>query len=104
MSQGAFRRPPKHVPVLVEASLERFGKRLRIARKLRSLTLEQLAALSDVSIATIRSLEDGGDGVSLGNFLKVMKGLDLLDHFETVLDPKADPEVVSFAQRALGGR
>lgn len=98
------RRTPKHTPVLVKAALERLGQRLIVARKLREMTQEQLAAFADVSPSTLRSLEDGADGVSMGNFLKVMQGLQLLDQLEHLLDPKDDPEAVAFAERQLGRR
>lgn len=104
MSPSPPRRPPKHTPVLVKSALERLGTRLVFARKLREMTQEQLAALSDVSPSTLRSLEEGADGVSIGNFLKVMQGLQLLDQLEGVLDAKQDPEAVAFAERQLGQR
>lgn len=98
------RRLPKHVPVLVEASLDKFGERLRMARKVREITMEQMASLSDVSLSTLRALESGADGVSMGNFLKVMKGLNLLEQFDGLLDAKHDPELVAYAQRTIGVR
>lgn len=96
------RRSPKHTPVLVKGSLERLGKRLVLARKLREMTQEQLASLSDVSPSTLRSLEEGADGVSIGNLLKVLQGLHLLGQLDDLLDPRRDPEAVSFAERQVG--
>jgi cytoskeletal protein RodZ len=96
-------RPPKPTPILVQASLARLGKRLVRARKLRELTQEDLAHLSDVSLSTLRALEAGADGVALGNFLKVLQGLNLLDQVEDWLDPRRDPETVNFVERRLGG-
>ena len=84
--------------------MERLGQRLTLARKLRDMTQEQLAHLSDVSLSTLRSLEDGADGVGIGNILKVMQGLNLLDQIDELLDPRRDPETVAFAERQLGGR
>lgn len=98
------RRSPKHTPVLVKGALERLGQRLIVARKLREMTQEQLAALSDVSPSTLRSLEEGADGVSIGNFFKVLQGLQLLEQVDGLLDPRQDPETVAFAERQLGGR
>lgn len=95
------RRSPKHTPVLVKGSLERLGKRLVLARKLREMTQEQLATLSDVSPSTLRSLEEGADGVSIGNLLKVLQGLQLLGQMDDVLDPQHDPEAVHFAARQV---
>lgn len=95
-------RTPKPTPVLVQASLDRLGRRLARARKLRELTQEDLAHLSDVSLSTLRSLEAGADGVALGNFLKVLQGLNLLEQVEDWLDPRRDPETVNFVERRLG--
>ena len=95
---------PRPTPVLVEGALSRLGDRLEKARKFRGLTQEALAGLSEVSISTLRSVESGGEGVSLGNFLRVMQALDLLVQFEELLDPKRDPAIVEFAERKLGAR
>lgn len=92
------------IPVLVEKGLVGLGSRLAIARKARGLTQADLAQLSDVGVSTVASLEAGYHGVSLGNLLKVLKGLDLLDETESWLTPGLDPAVVSFATRKLGVR
>ena len=97
-----LRRPPKHTPVLVQACAQRLGKRLILARKMRDMTQEQLASLSDVSLSTLRALESGADGVSVGNLLKVIKGLNLLEQVDQLLDPQKDPETVAFAPRMAG--
>jgi DNA-binding XRE family transcriptional regulator len=90
------------VPIGVGSALERLGTRLTLARKLRGLTQEDLAHLADVSISTVRSLEAGADGVAVGNLLKVLQGLGLLDQVDQLLDPRHDPETLAFAERQLG--
>lgn len=102
MSRKPLRRPRKHTPVLVETALKRLGTRLLIARKLREMTQEDLAHFSDVSISTVRSVEDGADGVSIGNVLKIFEGLDLLEQAESLLDPQRDPQAVIYATRKIG--
>ncbi|WP_439687101.1 helix-turn-helix domain-containing protein [Cupriavidus oxalaticus] len=67
------------------------------------MTQEQLANLSDVSLSTLRALEDGADGVAIGNFLKVLQGLNLLSQVDELLDPRRDPETVAFAERHTSG-
>lgn len=91
----------KHTPVLVKASMERLGQRLTTARKLRQMNQEELAHLSDVSVSTLRALEDGADGVAMGNLLKVLQGLNLMAQWDDLLDPKRDPEAVAFAVRTV---
>ena len=92
------------IPVLIENSLVGLGSRIAIARKARALTQADLARLSDVGTSTVASLEAGYHGVSVGNFLKVLKALDLLAQVDDWLPPATDPAVVLFATRRLGGR
>ena len=64
--------------------LQLFGERLRMARLRRRLTAKQVAARSGMAPMTLRSLERGGAGVTIGAYLAVMqvlgieKDLDLL--------------------------
>ncbi|EJL78828.1 NADH:flavin oxidoreductase [Polaromonas sp. CF318] len=95
-------QPAKPTPVLIQAALQRLGKRLGTARKARQLTQEDLAHQSDVGTSTVRAIEAGMDGVSMGNFLKVMRGLQLLEEAEQLLDPKRDPEMVTYALKRMG--
>lgn len=72
-----------------------------MARKLRSLTQEELGHLAQVSTSTVRSLEDGAEGVAIGNLLKVLQALGLLSQIEMLLDPREDPETLAYAERKL---
>lgn len=64
--------------------LQRFGERLRLARLRRRLTAKQVAERAGMVPMTLRSLERGGAGVTMGAYLAVMqvlgieKDLDLL--------------------------
>lgn len=81
----------KTAPLLpgTEDLLSRFSERLRLARRRRRLTAKQVAERAGMSPMTLRSLERGGSGVTMGAYLAVMqvlgieKDLDLLG--------KADP-------------
>lgn len=90
------------MPVVVAGSLQSLARRVTIARKLRGWTQEELAHLADVSVSTIRSIEDGAEGVGIANLLKVIDAFGLLSQVEQLLDPRNDPETLAFAERKLG--
>jgi transcriptional regulator with XRE-family HTH domain len=57
--------------------LELFGDRLRLARLRRKLTAKQVAALAGMVPLTLRNLEQGGAGVTIGAYLAVMQVLGI---------------------------
>jgi len=64
--------------------LHQFGERLRLARLRRRLSAKHVAARAGMAPMTLRSVERGGSGVTMGAYLAVMqvlgveKDLDLL--------------------------
>jgi transcriptional regulator with XRE-family HTH domain len=82
------RKPAPLLPA-TEALLIQFGERLRLARLRRRLSAKQVAERAGMAPMTLRSLERGGAGVTMGAYIAVMqvlgieKDLDLLG--------KADP-------------
>ena len=52
--------------------LRRFGERLRLLRVRHRLSAKQMAAATGMSVMTLRSLERGGEGVTIGAYLAVM--------------------------------
>ena len=71
-----------------EGLLIQFSDRLRMARLRRRLTARQVAERAGMSPMTLRSLERGGSGVTMGAYLAVMQVLGI----ETDIDllAKAD--------------
>lgn len=57
--------------------LHRFGERLRLLRVRRRLSAKEVAAAVGMSVMTLRSLERGGDGVTIGAYLAVMEALGI---------------------------
>lgn len=69
----------KTAPLLpsTDALLGQFGDRLRLARQRRRLAAKQVAERAGMSPMTLRSLERGGSGVTMGAYLAVMQVLGI---------------------------
>jgi transcriptional regulator with XRE-family HTH domain len=79
MRLGAERaqgRPRSKLPATTD-HLRRFGERLRLARQRRRLTSQQVAERAGMAPMTLRSLERGGSGVTIGACLAVMQVLGI---------------------------
>lgn len=84
----ATRASGRRTPVVVTRALTGMGRDVMTWRKLRHLTVEQVADRADVSRNTVLRLE-GGQGVSLENLLRVARALGVLDLVTKALDPYA---------------
>ena len=69
--------------------LRAFGERLRLARLRRRLAAKQVAQRSGMSPMTLRSVERGGPGVTLGAYVSVMQVLGVEIDIERLC--QADP-------------
>ena len=81
----------KTAPLLpaTEDLLRQFSERLRLARRRRRLSAKQVAERSGMSPMTLRSLERGASGVTMGAYLAVMQVLGI--ERDVDLLGKADP-------------
>lgn len=81
----------KTAPLLpaTDELLRRFGDRLRLARLRRRLSAKQVAERAGMAPMTLRSLERGGAGVTMGAYLAVMQVLGIEKDFDLL--GKADP-------------
>ncbi|MET1113533.1 MAG: NADH:flavin oxidoreductase [Comamonas sp.] len=74
--------------------------RAAVVRKARHLTQADLAHLADVGVSTA-AIEDGRDGVSIGNLLKLMSALGILEQTGGLFELQADPGLVDYARQQL---
>jgi transcriptional regulator with XRE-family HTH domain len=81
----------KTAPLLpsTDALLRQFSDRLRLARLRRRLPAKQVAEAAGMSPMTLRSLERGGSGVTIGAYLAVMQVLGIEDDLDLLA--QADP-------------
>lgn len=73
-----------------ENRLRQFGDRLRLARLRRSLTAKQVAERAGMTAVTLRNLERGGSGVTIGAYLAVMQVLGIEQDLDLIA--KDDPQ------------
>lgn len=76
------------LPSTAELLLQ-FGDRLRMARLRRRLSAKQVAERAGMAPMTLRSLERGGSGVTMGAYLAVMQVLGIEKDLNLI--GKADP-------------
>lgn len=57
--------------------LRQFGERLRLSRLRRRLSAKHVAERAGMAPMTLRSLENGGSGVTIGAYLSVMQVLGI---------------------------
>ena len=72
-----------------EELLRQFADRLRLARLRRRLSAKQVAERAGMAPMTLRSLERGGSGVTMGAYLSVMQVLGIEKDLNLL--GKADP-------------
>lgn len=78
------------LPHEVDKLVRRLGANVRVARQRRRMSQEDLATKAGINDKTLRRLEQGEDGVSLGNALSVLWTLGLLHTAAGIADPDTD--------------
>src|SRR5438034_6580705 len=83
---------PRKVAALLPSTdelLRQLGDRLRLARLRRRLSAKQVAARAGMAPMTLRSVERGGSGVTIGAYVAVMQVLGVEKDLDLLV--KADP-------------
>ena len=78
------------LPFEVTQTARELGMHVRTARKRRRMLQGELARKAGLGEKTIRRLEKGEDGVSLGNVLSVLWALGLLPTARVLAHPDSD--------------
>ncbi|MCY4215379.1 MAG: helix-turn-helix transcriptional regulator [Flavobacteriaceae bacterium] len=61
---------------------EELGDNIRLARKRRQLTVNQIAQRASIHRATLYRIEKGDPSVSIGSYFKVFKAMNLHEDFK----------------------
>lgn len=78
--------PTSETPVAVSRAVRRIGEDLSTWRKLRRLTVAEVADRAGVGVSTVTRLESGS-GATLENTLRIARALGVLDLVAGSLDP-----------------
>ncbi len=78
------------IPLPVLKSLAQLGERIRIARKRRSMTMEDMASRMFITRKTLSRLEKGDPGVSLAVFASALWILGLDKDLLNIAVPEQD--------------
>lgn len=85
-------RNPERVPARVVEVTTSLGRNIAIARKRRRLRLADVAAMAGITLPTMRAVESGNIGTSLGAYVGVLWALGLEDGLMSVANLQADTE------------
>lgn len=87
-----------------EDALQALGRRIADARKARNLTQGTLAGIAGIGLSTMVALESGKPGVAMGNLIRAIDAMGLLDQLDQLLLPNKDPVMVQLAVDSLPKR
>lgn len=97
--------PTPHFPSLaVRRSLRKLGLDIRDARRRRGLPAEIVAERAFTSRPTLRRIERGDHGVSIGIYAAVLHALGLLDGLGELASPARDEIGMAMASEKLPKR
>lgn len=86
LSHNIYTMAKKTAPLLPSSAerLRQLGERLRLARMRRRLTAKQVAQRAGMAPMTLRSIERGGSGVTIGAYMSVMQALGIDEDLDLI--------------------
>ena len=72
--------------------LRRLGANLRVARVARDVSLVDAASRANVSVQTLRALENGAPGVKIEAVARMLWQMNMVEHLGALADPQTDEE------------
>ena len=92
------------MPIPVVLALKKLGADLALARRRRRLTQESMAERLRISEATVRRMERGDTGISIGTLAQAFYVLGELDKITQLLDTASDDIGLSLMNEQLPQR
>ncbi|MFT3959740.1 MAG: helix-turn-helix transcriptional regulator [Desulfovibrio sp.] len=92
------------LPPRVLAKIEDLGRRIKLARKRRGLTLNEMARLMMISVGSLRRLENGTPGTSIGTLATALLTLGLENDMDNVAAMETDMIGLAHERRRLAGK
>lgn len=78
------------LPIPVRRGLTKLGRDIRTARLRRRIKLSVLAQRAGISVPTLRNVERGDPGVSIGKVACVLFSLGMMDRLSELADVRND--------------
>ncbi len=94
----------RSLPVEITERITILGDRIRLARKRRSLTMEEMASRMFVTRKTLARLEKGEPGVSLAVLTSALWVLGLENDLKNLVDPEQDTVGIFHERKRLPER
>lgn len=92
------------LPLHVRRTLKGLGRDISTARKIRSITLSDMAERASIARSTYQRIEGGDPSVSFGAYAMVLFVLGLGDRLSQLADPGTDLIALQLTQETLPKR
>lgn len=99
-----MRRETSTEPIPVRRALRKLGRDICDARRRRRIPVALMAERASMSRTTLSRIEQGHDGVSLGNYARVLFVLGLVERLADLADVRADAVGLALEEEQLPRR